>query len=790
MPRARQIDYIFPHLVFLAILLATAATASAGAYDRLFPSGLDDLNEPWHIAADKIIYNDKTQQYIAKGNVVISKMGKKLTADFVRFDHKAMKLYAKGNVVLTAGEDILTGSRMELDIEAEIGTVYNGTIFLSENHFHIKGNRIQKTGINTYSIEKGSISTCDGDPPAWEITGKNLKVTMEGYGFINQATLRAKRIPLLYTPFLVFPVKIRRQSGFLPPQIGYSSRKWEEYIQPLYWAINESSDATFYEHYMGRRGNKIGMEYRYVLDRVSKGTIMLDFFNDRKVDDGSQLAAGTDPQTHDKVVPPGVDWGYEDDDVLRPNSDRYWFRMKHDQELPYGFLAKLDLDIVSDQDYLHEFEDGYAGFNYTDKYFNKNFGRDLDEEDDPTRVNSLNLNKIWPKYSLNAELRWYDNVINRRWRDTDTTLQKLPFIEFDASKQQILNSHFYFDLDSEYTYFYSEDGKRGHRADVHPRLYLPLKIKNYFTFEPSIGWRETVWHFDKEKYRSSDKKTLSREIYDIKLDLTSEIYKVYPGPGKKIDRIKHTIIPQIVYTYIPNRDQDKYPAFDSLDRIAKKNLITYSITNIFTSRSPKQTKIKDICRKDADENDEPLSYTYHQFCRLKLEQSYDINEAKEDNPANRTDKNQRKPFSPIYGEIELSAGRYLSLQADAERSPYESFYRSYNVAVSISDNRGDRLFVEHRYKHDSSKSIYTDLSLKISDNLTAYTEYERNLYDGQDITKTIGFLYKKQCWSLNFFYQDEDNDQKYGFVVNLFGLGKLGTEIKGRNIEDPFEHGK
>ncbi len=112
----------------------------------------------------------------------------------------------------------------------------------------------------------------------------------------------------------------------MAPQFGYSDRKGTEYIQPFYWAINQSSDATFYVDYMADRGEKLGLEYRYVLDESSKGTLMYDFLNDRKVDDGSL-------DSSDK-------WGYEDDDVLRPNSDRYWFRMKHDQALPFVFFRK------------------------------------------------------------------------------------------------------------------------------------------------------------------------------------------------------------------------------------------------------------------------------------------------------------------------------------------------------------------------------------------------------------------------------------------------------------------
>ncbi|MEA3429382.1 MAG: LptA/OstA family protein, partial [Thermodesulfobacteriota bacterium] len=276
---SKSFRYIIPFLslVFL-IMIVTAEISFAQSQERLFD---DDPAEPWHISADEISFDKKTDQHVAKGNVAITKKNKRLTAAFVRFDHKTMEVLAVGHVTMTAGEDVLVGDRMEMDLEAEIGTVYNGTVFIKENHFYIKGDKIQKTGKDSYAVGKGSLTTCDGDYPAWKITGRNLKVTLEGYGFVDHAALWAKKIPVLYTPFLVFPVKLKRQSGLLPPQVVYSERKWEEYIQPFYWAINESSDATLYYHHIGRRGDKIGFEYRYVLDEKSKGTLMYDFLQDR-----------------------------------------------------------------------------------------------------------------------------------------------------------------------------------------------------------------------------------------------------------------------------------------------------------------------------------------------------------------------------------------------------------------------------------------------------------------------------------------------------------------------------
>ena len=736
--------------LILFILIVTSVSVSAEGQSKLLT---DDPKEPWHIIADEIHYDYKANQYVARGNVTITKQDKNLSADYVRFDQKNMKAFADGHVIMTAGQDILTGSSMEMDLNAETGTIYNGTIFLQENHFYIKGAKLKKVGKDSYTADKASITTCDGDRPAWKITGRNLKITIEGYGFVKHAALWAKKIPVLYTPFLVFPVKLKRQSGLLPPQFGYSDRKGAVYNQPFYWAINQSSDATFYVHHMGRRGEKFGLEYRYVLDEKSKGILMYDFLNDKKVDDGSFDSSKK--------------WGYEDDDVLRPNSDRYWFRMKHDQALPFEFFAKLDIDIVSDQDYLREFKSGYTGFNETNAYFLETFGRDLDDYNDPVRVNRFNLNRIWSLYSLNAELRWYDNVIIRRQEETDTTLQKLPFIEFDGVRQRIYSSPFYFDLDSEYTYFYSEDGARGHRMDAHPRFYLPYSYKGYFTVEPSIGVRETVWHFDKDEFSSSDKKTLYRDMYDIKIDLSSEIYHIFNVNGKSIEKIKHSIKPQVIWDYIPEKDQDEFPSFDDLDRIGRQNLITYSITNTLTSKSKENREKKDAYSIDktyGHENYNPPSYAYNQFCRFELEQSYDINKAKEDDP---------EPFSTIYGEIEIVPVKYFSIDADAQWSHYDNRFRSRNVALNLWDKRGDKLFVEHMYNVAATTEIYTDLLLKVSDRLSAYAEYERNIFEGEDIKYGVGFLYETQCWSLDLRYIDEENDRKYLFMIDLFGIDRF-----------------
>ena len=157
------------------------------------------------------------------GNVAVTKEGRSLTADRIQFNQRAREAFAKGNVRLKSGDDLLSGQQMRLNLDTETGTLTDGTVFLSKNHLYLSGQKIQKTGPQTYAADRVRITACDGPDPDWELTGRRLKVTVEGYGYASHTALWAGKVPVLYSPFLVFPVKLKRQSGLLMPEFGYSS---------------------------------------------------------------------------------------------------------------------------------------------------------------------------------------------------------------------------------------------------------------------------------------------------------------------------------------------------------------------------------------------------------------------------------------------------------------------------------------------------------------------------------------------------------------------------------------
>lgn len=743
---------IFGFLITACVLAIIKPFYAAGQdfKDRLDAVTDVDGEQPWIIDADRLQYDEEKLQYVAEGNVVINKGNNTLRADYIRFDSRTKTAFARGNVSIASGDDILTGSSIELNLENQTGTLYGGYMYLRENNFHVSGEKIEKLEGNTYVIENANVTTCDGDVPDWKIHGKNIKITLEGYGFVKGATMRARDVPFLYVPYFVFPAKTKRQSGLLIPELGASDR-WGYFLnQPLFWAINESSDATFYYNYMSERGHKFGGQYRYYLSEASRGAWMMDYLNDRKVDDGSGDSSRK--------------WGYVDDGFLRPNKDRYWFRGGHYQPLPLDFFSRLEFDLVSDQDYLIEFQEGYSGYDDTEKYLRTTFGRELDDYTDPVRLNRLDFHRIWSQLNLDVDFRWFDDVIQRRFSATNDTLQRLPFVGLAATKQRIFSSLFFVNLDSSYNYFFRQDGDRSQRLDIHPRFFLPLSLKNYFTLEPSVGLRETLWYFDPEISAGAQDHRFNRELYDFRVDLTSDISRNFKVGGTTIDRIKHTIKPQIAYDYIPKVDQANLPQFDAIDRIASQNRVTYSITNFFMARSP-QTSAPQNGREA------PVPHQYRQVGRFKLAQSYDINEARR---KNLLPGEKKQPFSPIIAELNLAPNPYVLMDANAAWDIYDQRLQTGNIGMRLTDKRDDRLYTEYQFTRGGTETIKADLFVNITAAVATGFEYEKNLRSGERLKTGARLLYRAQCWSVDVRYLDEPSNTKIQFTINLTGLGGVG----------------
>lgn len=713
---------------------------------------------PWRISADRITYNRNTGVYTATGDVRIHKDGNTLSADTIRYDQTTREAFAQGNVTLTAGQDRIDGDEVQINLETGAGIIHKGHVFIEKNHFYITGDQIRKTGESTYEIQNASLTACDGDRPDWRITSRFLDVTVEGYGFATHSALNVRDVPVFYTPWAVFPVKLKRQTGLLAPQVGYSSRLGVEACQPFFWAISQDADATVYYHHLSERGEKIGGEFRYALSRNSRGTLMADTLNDRKTDAD------------------GGDWGYPDDAYPRNNHDRYWVRGKLDQSLPLDVKMRADVDVASDQDYLKDFSDGYTGFDETRSYFNRQFGRDLDDDTDWVRENSLNFQRTWTAFSLNGGMRWYDDVVKRREGGENDTLQQLPGVSLDAIRQPLWRDRLFWGMDTEYAHFYRQDGDTGQRVDLHPRLYLPLRFGRFAAFEPSVGFRQTAWQTNPEALESENQEnkvdgatpqdTQHRELYDLRADLSTDLFRVFDVQGKRIEKIKHTLTPGLTYSYTPDQDQAELPFFTGEDRIYPENQLAFSLTQYLTAKNQNAAQPRETGMKE--ETPSP----YHQWLRFRLSQPYSF---LEETRLTQDQPPVREHVLPLYGELDAAPFPALTLHSDGEWGHEESRFLSHNVNARLTAVRGDFIQAEHRYARDESQSVRLDWMGVATQAIRLFGDYERNIEDGESIQTTVGCRYQAQCWWVEVALKDETNDRKIGFMIGLSGIAEMGN---------------
>jgi LPS-assembly protein len=743
-----------------------------------------DPKLPWLIEADRIRYDQARDEYVAEGDVVISKQGRSIAADVIRYQPQIAMAYAEGHIRMTAGTDVLSGSYLEIDLESEKGYLDDGVVFIQENNYHIQGDRIQKIGPDLYSIDRGVITTCDGPTPDWKISGRDVKIHDDGSGSAWNALIYARDVPLGYFPYISFPARNKRQTGFLFPEIGYSERKGASYNQPFYWVIDDQSDATFYLHYMSERGVKPGLEYRYYLNRDAKGAIQFDFFHDDKNDTG----AGDSSQ----------EWGYDDASgvVLRPNHDRYWFRMSHYNPLPWGLTSYLDLDLVSDQDYLRMFKKGYMGYEDSSLFFNRFFGRQLDDYDDPVRVNRLQLNKSWSNFFLGAGALLYDDTNKgANWKETT---QRLPVLYGVAPKQKIWESPFFYNVNSEYDNFYRMRGFQIQRMDAWPRAYYPFGLPPYLTIEPSAGFRQTVWDQYKvdESQPWSEEQYFHREIYDTRLALSTQVYNIYDVERDSLKKIKHSVQPELAFTYVPDVEQDSLPNVDARDRLEKRTRISYALTNTATSKSLKTADVESAASEGENARETitaPGEYDYRDFLRFKVGQYYDFSRNVYNQPAREV-----HPFSTLDTKLTFSPAARISLDSEAKYNFYDDRFDLFNAGLTLTARKKDRLTLLYRYNLDTRdtlvdeyetggfveqektteektvNSLIARLRLGVTERLALIGSYEYDFVYDQADAYAVGFIYESQCWTLEALFSLEEQDLGVGLRLRLHGIGEFG----------------
>jgi LPS-assembly protein len=502
---------------------------------------------PVDIEADVLIYDRETQTYEAHGQVEVSRGDLSLKADHAQLNMVTKELVAWENVLLREGEDVIQCQRLEVNVETRLGKIHQAKLYLKDQNFHITGREVEKLGENHYRVRDGSLTTCDAKRPPWKFTVKEIEVkemALGGWGIAKGPIFYFEDIPVLYFPWGAFPVRQDRQSGFLIPRAGYSNKYGPELKNGFYWAFAKNMDATVYFDWLGDRGFKEGLEYRYAFTRDTKGEAKFYFIDDQAF-----------------------------------NKNRYAFFIEHQQKFPYDFYLKGDINHISDHQYLRDFDEDLPR------------GAKIDSRSSRQLKSVLFGGKNWDQFSLVAQTAVYDDLTRP---SNDETVQKLPQISFHAHPQSIFKTPLFYDLASSYSHFWREKGVEAHRGDLFPRISYPMRLFSVLKLDSDVGLRETL-------YKSYNDPTQtyhgweSRGTLEAGTQMSTEFFRVYDGENfstishlYKVAKWMHTIEPTIGYRYSPRVNQNTLPVFDEADRIPYTNQVTYGITQRLVGKPEKE----------------------------------------------------------------------------------------------------------------------------------------------------------------------------------------------------------
>jgi LPS-assembly protein len=729
--------------------------------------------QPISITADRIEHVQATDVYEARGSVVIEQGPMRLTADRATLFVLSGTLIAEGHVHVKDRVSDVTAERLEINVNTEGGVVTQGQLYISRSNSLFTGRLMQRFSEDHYRIKEGTFTNCDaqkGEVPAWRFRFKDADLTSGDHVYLHGAWLCMNDVPLVPIPDFSYPLATGRKTGFLIPTPGYDNRFGWTYRQGFFWAISPSQDLTVSPQYWADLGYGADFEYRYVLDRKSKGQWLVSVLKQEQL----PMVAGVDPLSAD---------------VKRT---RALISGLHNQQINPDLRVTASALLVTDPQYLSQLS-------------NSGVQRAL-----PSGDSNLFINQRLTNGNLYL-LGQYLQPLNAGGKET---FQRLPEIGYALANYAPFGGPVLLGMDTRAAHFYREEGFQNSRLDLLPSLATKhWQVGHVIGFTPQIKLRETYY-----LHSVAAAKPAHRETFWASLEGASSLARRFEQPDGR--SLLHTIEPKVIYEYVPPTDQSRIVQIDDVDNLTKKNLLTYSL----------QSRLLGQNEKGATRNwlDLMLAQSYRvggvQTEARQFVFPGSLAFGADTQPVQPpTIAVAGKKFSDIWmravvgdpalppvtmpGQQQRSVLPAVNntLTVDAFFDPYTGSFSQWNTDLRFQ--QADRWYVEigQRYTRPGNRVRRGDIWNPISFNevfaptpelnfstFTAATRLPfgwtvgaKMYYDfrnGQSPELDVVGLYQNpcKCWSLGLYFLQFPDRQQYNFMINLTGIGwteNFGTAV-------------
>ena len=446
--------------------------------------------------------------YTLKGNAVAQQGMQRLEAHTITYDPSQGRVDARDGVYYSSTELVAEGDSATLYPDTDSGNMQQVKYALPSQHAHGTAASVEMQGRDQQHLDQVSYTTCPEGSKDWVLTAREVDIDhAEGTGTARHTTVAFKGVPVLYSPYLSFPIDDRRKSGLLIPRYGHTDSTGADISVPWYWNIAPNRDATILPRYMSKRGVMLGGEFRY-LGKNNRGTLR-----------GEYLPSDDD---------------YNDE-------DRSLVSINHRATPTPRLEASLVAGNVSDDNY---FED---------------FGTSLVQTSQTNLERTGRLDYHGRGWDLGLMVRHYQTV-NPDNSFVENPYKQLPKITFNTRPDRNLFG-LKFSAGAELDYFTHSDGNlvEGTRLDLQPRISYPVRRAAWYV-EPAVSVRHTLYSLDNVAAGNPDNPDRTTPI----VSLDAGTFFERSSRWGETDYVQ-TLEPRLFYLYVPEEDQDDLPVFDTGD---------------------------------------------------------------------------------------------------------------------------------------------------------------------------------------------------------------------------------
>ncbi len=364
--------------------------------------------------------------------------------------------------------------------------------------------RISVTGTESLQLEQVSYTSCARGNDDWLLSAEKISIDRNaGVATASKAKLKFKGVPILYTPYISYPISDQRKSGLLLPDLGRSEQRGVDISLPYYWNIAPNYDATLTPRYMSQRGIQLQTEFRY-LTEAHQGVLQ------------------------GEVLP--------NDDAT--GESRSFVSIDHQSMLGFGWRSTIDATSVSDSAY---FEDLYGSLSATSQtHLDRRIDFELFRDNWGAQIRFQRYQTL--DDAIPAEEKPYTQVprldVWGEWTNGPLGLE--------------------YGLAGELAYFERDTGVTGLRSQVRPELSWPVH-KGALYIEPGVAIDHRRYSLNDVPAGGDDAPSVTIPVYSV--DAGTMLERTV---GKNRGWLQ-TLEPRVLFVQIPFERQDDLPVFDTLE---------------------------------------------------------------------------------------------------------------------------------------------------------------------------------------------------------------------------------